>query len=210
MDYELNIKRIEYHMFSKIEFFKDLKMQTRFEKIKRINYFASNLNRFCSRYKISLDHLNKYLIFNLKRVEHKIVQYTLLLAFFHVYRYINVIKNRNMIIKLIIFCWLYFNIIKKEFNCRDSLSILFIITRHNRFYEFSEYIIQTLSVIYQPKSKIIKIILIKRYLYYFLNCDKASYTTIIPLLEDEDYFNIIWLIIRCCILTQYKIFKINF
>lgn len=214
---DLNLRYIDYSFLkSKIEHIFELKLyfsarfkkMSYFEKQNKIFNFTESIYRSMKYNKISISDFVRFNFNRIKVIKNKLTQFTLFLCFCNMYNRLLGNKNVFKMIRLSIYIWLYFDVIKiSNFNI-ESLTILHNICKTNPVRNLSSNFMNEIYFLEKPYEYSIKYLIMKQYLCFTSNCDSSVFSTLESLLANKISFDYTWLIFRCCIYTKIKIFNL--
>lgn len=208
--YYKNVQEIEKYAKYNSIFFKNF-IQITFESKNRVlSSLTQDLFNFCEIKGILNEHMLNYLFFKVKNIKNKLTQYTLFISCCNVFRFRNEKTKIMVVLKILIFIWVYLDFGKEDINNVNTIFLLYQISKIGKIIYYSYENIDEMCTLYQPHSVMMKLLIIKRYLFIYVNCSERLYKNCTLLLLEEKYFESIWLITQCCIKTKYVLFDLNF
>ncbi|EQB62093.1 hypothetical protein NAPIS_ORF00333 [Vairimorpha apis BRL 01] len=173
-------------------------------KLSKYAYF------FCNRRKICTNHVTKYILIKIRLIENKSNKYTIMLCFVKIFREVYNFKLKTRILKLMIIILLHLKKYLNRINCEESLILLSNISKkYNSKRNKSLYTNKMDFMVDNIKCSDLKNILIYQYIFLIFPSKDIKIFDIDNLSLYLHYYELIWLIIKCCIISTYNIFNID-
>ena len=166
---------------------------------------------FCLRQKILIESMIEYTLKKINMITNKLDRYTFILCFVKIYIDGLNYRSRPKLLKFLIILCLYLQSLKYDINNNESLTLLYIISKKYIIKDEEKIIQFDNCILEERKDNFMKIIIIRRYCNFFiLNQDNLS-NILTNLESSQKYYSLLWIIVKCCIITIYKFFdfKLN-
>ncbi|EQB61915.1 hypothetical protein NAPIS_ORF00509 [Vairimorpha apis BRL 01] len=139
----------------------------------------------------------------------KLDKLTFLLCLIKIYGDVYNNNSKPRLLKLTIMICLYLHNINIEINNEETLIILYTIckkriVKNEKYFKGSD-----LCVLDKRQKSTMKLVIIRRYSYFVIFYQNEFLNVLKNLEYLSDYFNFIWFIIKCSIVTIYNIFDIE-
>ena len=174
-----------------------------------INKLANCTYCFCLKRKILTEHIINYILAKIKMIINKLDKLTFLLCLIKIYGDVYNNNSKPRLLKLTIMICLYLHNINIEINNEETLIILYTIckkriVKNEKYFKGSD-----LCVLDKRQKSTMKLVIIRRYSYFVIFYQNEFLNVLKNLEYLSDYFNFIWFIIKCSIVTIYNIFDIE-
>lgn len=177
--------------------------------LNEIYIFAKCIYAFCTRSAISSDQVMKYVLELIFTVKNKINKFTFFLCFLKIYSEEVNLRSKPRLLKLTTFIWIYFENPQIDLNNKKYLVFLYKLCKNCKFENISYNGYIEICFIENTSEDEMKKIIIKRYAYFIMLHTSVFLHVLTELLSSEQYFNIIWLTVKTCIVSVYNIFNMD-
>lgn len=180
-------------------------------KVYQVNKLARYVYFFCNKKQIFTNHVIKYVLQKINMIENKLSKYTFVLCFIKIFNDTNTFKMKSKILKLMIIILLYIKKYLNGINNAESLTLLYNITRKCNFESLTSFASSEMCFIENNiNCNDMRKVLIYQYIYFIFTRRDINIMDIIKLFLYNQYFELIWLIIKICTIAMHNIFQINF
>ena len=178
-------------------------------KINYINRLADFIYYFVLMNKITVNFIIEYVLINVNMILNKLDRFTFILGFTAMYNVELNFQSEILLLKLIIIVRFYLQNPNYDTNNKESLILLYMISKN---YWLKSEKINTLfeiCILDKKQKKNLKLILIRRYYVFILYYQNKNLNILKKLESNTEYFNFIWIILKCCIYTIYNVYDID-
>lgn len=205
----VNLKNLERFINARIYHLHNFNLLSYTSKIDQTNKLTTSAYYFCKRKKILTNHVIKYVLIKINEIENKLNKYTFMLCFIKIFNDSTNLKMKNRMLKLLILILLLLNKSLTDLNNEGSLTLLYHITIKCNQEFLTKFAIIKMCFLENYSLIYIKKILIYRYTYFIFTHQIISYIDNENLFSFWQYSELIWLIIKSCIISAYKIFHVD-
>lgn len=202
-------QNIEKFLTSKIIFKQNYQMLSLTMKINEINKLSACLYFFCKQRKISIYQLIRHGLEEINQHENKLIKNTYIICFVKILTDTTKFKTKSSLLKLVVFIFLHYKRKITDINNVESLTLLYNITRICKKENVTNFARSEMCLFYETEIIDMKKILILRYIYFNFTHKIIDNAIILKIYTYVQYFELLWLIIKCCIKATYTILKIN-
>lgn len=194
------------HKISKLNNFFMLNLDSKFDHIHSI---ANCTYYFSLHHEIHIVDIIENILEKINSTVNKLDKLTFVLCFIKIYGDILNFHSRLRLIKLYIIINLYQQSLEYDLNNYEILTLLYMISKKRLLKNENNIIGFEICILNKRNEDTMKIIIIRRYSYFTLFYPYEFLSVLNNLLSFSKYFNIIWLIVKCFIITIYNMFDID-
>lgn len=205
---KINLNILQNFFIDMILVSSDFKTFSIEKKIEIINNFTDTTYQCCIRNKIAMKSINRYTLFQIKLIQNKLYQFTLILCWIKLIKNQKYYINVRKMLRLTIYIFIDLKNKNYDYNDPDTLQLIYRITKLDDVKPIKDIIFNNMCNLDQPHDKHMQNIIIKRYYFFLTHFNEHNSFFLRNLIFEHQKFELTWIFIRCCIITQYKILNI--
>ena len=196
-----------YNKIFELDYFTKFSLIIKINQIKKLSAYACLI---CNKRKIFTNHVIKFVLHKINIIENKLSKYTFMLCFVKIFNDITNLNMKSQLLKLMIIILLYLKKSLISINNEESLTLLYNITRKCSLNNITSF--SSIKMCFKEDDNgciDMKKVLIYRYNFFMFKRRDINILDIEDLILYPQYYELIWLIISCYIISIYNFFHIN-